>query len=108
MLHINVGAHFKQEFFHPIITCTATATAFPTAVAPVLKPENIFVQAHPDNATAYIYIGKSDVLANGTKGGYLLSAGSNMNLPGLAHGSYYHIAISGSPKLLITYQRDPL
>lgn len=115
-LRLSNNVHYKYEDFQPLITCTGTATVFPTPVATAgnpatssgaKQPDNIFVQAHPSNTTN-IYIGKSNVAANGSAGGYLLAPGANMSLPGKEYANYYHIAASASPQLLVTYQRGPL
>jgi len=109
---LTTAIHYKYEDFQPLITCTGTATVFPTPTAgntgsAVKHPENIFVQADSANTTN-ILIGKSTVAANGSAGGYLLAPGSNMSLPRKEFASYFHIAVSGSPKLYVTYQRGPV
>ena len=108
-MKLTINAHYQYEYFCPKMTVTGTAAVLPTAASPVVKPENIFVQAHPAN-TKNIIIGKSTVTANLANGGYILAPGSNMNLPGGRNATtYYAIAESaGTTDLMVTYQRGPM
>lgn len=106
MLHINQVAHYKYEY-QVQMTVGGTQAALTSPASPVANPENIFVQAHPSN-TGNIVIGKTGVAADGSAGGYVLSAGSNMNLGKQEASEYYAIATASDQKLQITYQRGAL
>lgn len=106
MLHVTQVAHYKYEY-QVQQTVGATQAVLTAAASPVENPENIFVQAHPSN-TGIIVIGKTGVAADGSAGGYVLSAGSNMNLGKQDPSEYYAIATGANQKLQITYQRGAL
>jgi hypothetical protein len=105
MLQLSSSVHFKKESMYQL-SCTTTQAALPTPTAPVTNPENIFVQAHPDN-TQEIIIGKTGVTVSGSAGGYILPAGANMNLPSNEWASYFAIAASGTQLLQVTYHASP-
>ena len=103
-LHQSAPVHYLNEDHHQMSVSTVAPIVAP--IAPCLHPENIFVQAHPSN-TGNVIIGKSNVAADGSAGGYVLPAGANMNLPVFKNSYYYVIASTGTQKLQVIYMRTP-
>lgn len=71
------------------------------------RVEAIFLQAHPDN-TQEIIVGKSDVTATGSTGGFCLSAGGNITLPVNKISELFAVAASGTQLLQVTYLSDTI
>lgn len=102
MQSLSVAAGYRLEDLKQV-TSSGTEAQFPAPTATIsVRPEKIFVQALAGNS-GKIVIGKTGVAANGSAGGYELSAGANMTLPSNDYAHYYHIATAGGQLLQITY-----
>lgn len=95
------------------LTVTTSETVFTPLTVPdtsglVGRLEAIFVQGHPANSTAIVYIGKTGVLGDGSNGGYAVGASSNLTIPTNKISELFAISSSGTIKLLVTYLADPI
>lgn len=95
--------NYKKRQQCPALTVGNTETDLPTLDQDIMRtPEKIFVQSLSTNSEP-IWIGEAGTTADGANGGYELSQGSSMFLPGHVIDEFIAISASGGQTLLVTY-----